>query len=68
MDDLFQDSEGVFISLLSNFVGLDINFSGLVDSIFSGLEVLELLDEVSNLSVQTVDLTVEGINGVVNNS
>lgn len=52
MDDLFQNSEGVLISLLSGFISLDIDVSSGVDVSFVGIEVSEFLNEVFDLEVQ----------------
>lgn len=52
--------------MFSDFVGLDIDFSGFVDGVFSVLEVLELFNEVGNLSGQTGDFIIEGANSFVN--
>lgn len=65
---MIENLEGVLVSLLSNFESLDIDASGLVDGIFSVIEVLEFLDEVGDGEFQRGDILVELIDGIVNNS
>lgn len=49
MDDLFQNGEGVLVSLLSGFEGLDVDVSGVVNVGFVSIEVSKFLDEVIDL-------------------
>lgn len=65
MDDLFQDVEGVLVSLLSGFVGLDIDVSGVVNVVFVLVEVSKFLDEVFDGDVQRFDFTVESVDVIV---
>lgn len=67
MDDLFQDVEGVLVSLFSDFVGLDVEVSSSVNVFFSGIEVSEFLDEVANGDFQRGDFRVKERDVIVNN-
>lgn len=65
MDDLFQDVEGVLVSLLSGFVGLDIDVSGVVNVDFVLVEVSKFLNEVFDGDIQRFDFTVESVDVIV---
>jgi hypothetical protein len=64
-DDLIENVERVFISLFSGSVGVDVVSSGLVDKVFTAIEVRELLLEVSDLISKGGKLGIEAIDVVI---
>jgi hypothetical protein len=68
VNDLFEDIDGVFVSLLSGGISGDIVSTSLVDELFTVVKINEFLFEVSNLSSKTFEFNVESVDFIVNNN
>lgn len=68
VNDLFEDIDGVFVSLLSGGISGDIISTSLVNELFTVVKINEFLFEVSNLSSKTFEFNVESVDFIVNNN
>ena len=68
VNDLFEDADGVFVSLLSGSISGDIVGTSLVDEFFTVVKISELLFEVSDFSSKTFEFDVESVDFIVNNN
>jgi hypothetical protein len=68
VNDLFEDIDGVFVSLLSGGISGDIVGTSLVDELFTVVEINEFLFEVSDLNSKTFEFNVESVDFIVNNN
>ena len=68
VNDLFEDIEGVLVSLLSGGISGDIVGTSLVDEFFTVVKINELLFEVSDFSSKTFEFDIESVDFIVNNN
>lgn len=68
VNDLFEDIDGVFVSLLSGGISGDIVSTSLVDELFTVVKINEFLFEVSDLNSKTFEFNVESVDFIVNNN
>jgi len=68
VDDLVEDTDGVFVSLLSGGISGDIVVTSLVDEVLTAIKISEFLFEVSNFSCKVVKFDFESVDFIVNNN
>jgi len=68
VDDLVEDTDGVFVSLLSGGISGDIVVTSLVDKVLTVIKINEFLFEVSNFSCKVVEFDFESVDFIVNNN
>lgn len=68
VDDLVENTDGVFVSLLSGSISGDIVVTSLVDEVFTVIKINEFLFEVSNFSCKVVKFDFESVDFIVNNN
>jgi hypothetical protein len=68
VDDLVEDIDGVFVSLLSGGKSGDIVVTSLVDEFFTVVKINEFLFKVSNLGCKVFKFNLESVDFSVNNN
>jgi hypothetical protein len=68
VNDLVEDIDGVFVSLLSGSISGDIVSTSLVDEGFTVIKINEFLFEVSDFNSKTIKFDIESVDFIVNNN